>query len=133
VDTISRVRLLLDERVRADGGLARTYLDADGVVYDDDRALARLPIVAIESVMRRYGRPLEDGVVPEGDELALPGSRAIRRLRFHAIVDAEARDYLVFRSGSEEPLAVLATMATAAIRHLAARLPQIPEGSGGGG
>ena len=119
-------RLLLDERIRADGGLARVAIDTDLRVFDDDTALGTLSALALERVMVRYGRPLEladPAVVLDGDAIELANGARLRRFRYHAIVDTEARDYLVFERPGEEPLAVLATMATAAIRHLAVRRP----------
>lgn len=125
------MRLLLDERVRADGSIGRMFVDATGAVFDDDARLGVLPGVAIARVMQRFGKPLEDA--PAVTEwLALPGGGRLGRFRFHAIVDAEARDYLIWEEPGSEAVAALATTATAAIRHLATRLPQIPEGSGSG-
>lgn len=115
-------RLLLDERIQSDGRLARTYatfLDAKIVIDDEISGRGVLPLAAVDRVMVRYGLPLEDGVVPNGEALALDGGYRLSRLRFHAQVDAEARDYLVWERPQAEPLAVLATHATAALRYLA--------------
>jgi hypothetical protein len=96
--------------------------------------------------MCRYGRPLDPAIVlgeaPGGalgdaprlgdDALELPGGHRLRRLRYHAPVDATGRDYLVWERPGEEPLAVVATMVTAALRYLVLRLaeerPQESEG-----
>lgn len=115
-------RLLLDERIQSDGRLARTYasfVDGKVVIDDDVSGHGALPIAAVDRVMVRYGLPLEAGVTPNGDVLALDGGHRLSRLRFHAQVDAEARDYLVWERPHAEPLAVLATHATAALRYLA--------------
>lgn len=122
--TIARVsdRLLLDERIQSDGRLARTYatfVDGKIVIDDDVSGRGELPIAAVDRVMVRYGLPLEAGVDPNGDALVLDGDHRLSRLRFHAQVDAEARDYLVWEKPQAEPLAVLATHATAALRYLA--------------
>jgi hypothetical protein len=124
-------RLLLDERILGDGLLARTYatfVDGQLRIDDDDtsapheRAHGALSLAAVDRVMARYGLPLEGGLRVEGDSLELPDRRRLRRFRFHARVDAEARDYLVWERPGEEPLAVLATHATAALRYLVMRL-----------
>lgn len=116
--------LLLDERITADGVRARTWATTDGVrlrLRDDDGTTGELSLVAVDRVMRRYGRPLEHGVSLEGESLVC-GSYRLRRLRYHAAVDAEGRDYLVWEAPDAEPLACVATMATAALRYLVLRL-----------
>lgn len=118
--------LLLDERIRADGTHARSWatLAGDRVqISDDDEGVAgALSITALDRVMCRYGRPLDPSIALAGDALELPGGYRLRRLRHHAPVDATGRDYLVWERQGEEPLAVVATMATAALRYLALRL-----------
>jgi hypothetical protein len=123
-------RLLLDERILADGGRARTYarLAGDHVHIEDEggthgeRADGALSVEAVDRVMLRYGKPLDSAVALDGDVLDAGGGRRLRRLRFHAIVDAEARDYLVWERPGEEPLAVIATHAAAALRYLVLRI-----------
>jgi len=118
-------RLLLDERIRGDGSVARSWARREGVrieLSDDDGARGALSIAALDRVMCRYGRPLEADVAIGGDSLELPDGRRLSRLRYHAAVDAIARDYLVWERPGEAPLAVLATHATAALRYLVARL-----------
>lgn len=127
--------LLLDERIRADGGRARTWaaLAGDRVrISDDDGAAGELSIAALDRVMCRYGRPLDPAVPLDGEALELPDGHRLRRLRYHAPVDATGRDYLVWERPGQEPLAVVATMATAALRYLVLRIagerPQESEG-----
>lgn len=142
--------LLLDERIKADGTHVRTWAAwLDGEVggdpgrdtgrddpqlqprlqiRDDDGATGALPLVAVDRVMTRYGRPLDRDVVLEGESIRC-GRYRLRRLRFHAVVDAEARDYLVWEAPDAEPLACVAAMATAALRHLAARLAAVRQES----
>jgi len=121
-------RLLLDERIQGDGHLARTYatFQAGQVHIEDeggtDTARGALSIAAVDRVMVRYGLPLEPGVQPGGESLDLGDGRRLRRLRYHSKVDAEGRDYLVWERPREEPLAVIATHATAALRYLVLRL-----------
>jgi hypothetical protein len=118
-------RLLLDERIRPDGQLARTW--ATLVVgrlrlEDDDTTGGELSLAAVDRVMCRYGRPLEDDVALDGEALELGDGRRLRRLRYHAAVDATGRDYLVWERPDEPPLAVIATHAAAALRYLVLRL-----------
>jgi hypothetical protein len=117
--------LLLDERILADGTHARTFAAPAGadriVIRDDDGTSGELSLHAIDRVMVRYGRPLDPGIALDGERLVL-GPHALRRLRFHAIVDATGRDYLVWERPDGEPLAALATTVTAALRYLVLRL-----------
>jgi hypothetical protein len=119
--------LLLDERIRPDGAHVRTWAASEQGrirITDDDGASATLSLVAVDRVMCRYGKPLEQGIALEGDSLVCGdgGSHRLRRLRHRAVVDAEGRDYLVWERPDGEPLACLATMATAALRYLTLRL-----------
>lgn len=116
--------LLLDERIKADGTHARTWATSEGDhlrLVDDDGSVGELSLVAVDRVMCRYGRPLDQGIALEGDSL-LCGKYRLRRLRYHAAVDAEGRDYLVWERPDEEPLACVAAMVTAALRYLTLRL-----------
>lgn len=125
--------LLLDERILADGAHATTYakLDGDRVqIVASDGAHGALSIAALEKVMTRYGRALDPDVALDGDALDLPGGYRLRRLRYHAIVDAEGRDYLVWEAPGADPVACVATMVTAALRYLVLRLA--PDGDRGG-
>lgn len=117
--------LLLDERILADGRRARTHASVDGervLIEDDDGAAGALSVPALDKVMTRYGRELDPDVALTGDALELPGGYRLRRLRYHAIVDAEARDYLVWERPDHAPLAVIAPMATAALRYIVLHL-----------
>jgi hypothetical protein len=119
--------LLLDERIKADGSHARTWAASAGDrlrISDDDGPTGELSLVAVDRVMCRYGRPLEHGIALEGESLVCGecGAYRLRRLRYHAAVDAEGRDYLVWERPDGEPLACVAAMATAALRYLTLRL-----------
>ena len=119
------LRLLLDERILGDGTHARTYASlVDGAVRVEDQpgTSGSLSIAALDRVMVRYGLPLEDSVKLDGDALELGDGRRLRRLRYHAPVDAEGRDYLVWERSGQAPLAVIATHATSALRYLVLRL-----------
>jgi hypothetical protein len=118
-------RLLLDERILGDGRHACTWASLDDGrlhVADDDGIAGPLSIAALDRVMARYGLPLASDVVLDGDSLELGDGRRLRRLRYHAPVDAIGRDYLVWERPGEPPLAVIATHATAALRYLVLRL-----------
>lgn len=118
-------RLLLDEHILADGQVARTYatfLDGHVRVEDEGGPAGALSVAAVDRVMVRYGLPLEDDVRLDGEALDLGEGRRLRRLRYHAKVDATGRDYLVWERPNEAPLAVIATHATAALRYLVLRL-----------
>jgi hypothetical protein len=118
-------RLLLDERILGDGTHARTYASfVDGQVRVDDEQgpHGALSIAALDRVMTKYGLPLEDGISLDGDSLELGDGRRLRRLRYHAAVDATGRDYLVWERRGEPPLAVIATHVSAALRYLVLRL-----------
>lgn len=120
-------RLLLDEHLLADGRAMRRWAMHAGArvrVVDDDGAGGELSIAAIDRVMERYGRPLDAAIALEGDALELGDGRRLRRLRYHAPVDATGRDYLVWERPGEAPLAVIAGHATAALHYLALRIDQ---------
>jgi hypothetical protein len=117
--------LLLDERILADGRHACTYatvIDERLRIRDDTGEQGELSIAALDRVMTRYGRPLEDGVTLDDPGLELPGGYRLRRLRFHAVVDTEGRDYLVWERPDGEPLAAIGSMVTSALRYLVLRL-----------
>lgn len=121
--------LLLDERIKADGTHVRTWAASEQGrlrIVDDEGATATLSIIAVDRVMRRYGKPLDTAIALDGDALALDHNGAagyrLRRLRHRAAVDADGRDYLVWERPDGEPLACVATMATAALRYLTLRL-----------
>lgn len=129
--------LLLDERILGDGTVTRTHASIAGAkvrIADDDGTAGELSVPGLDRVMTRYGRALDESIPLAGEVLELPGGYRLRRLRFHAIVDAEGRDYLVWERPDGEPLAAIATMVTAALRYLVLRLsgdpPQESESDG---
>jgi hypothetical protein len=128
-------RLLIDERIRPDGRLERSWADLSGEcvrIRDDDGTGGELSVAALDRVMCRYGKPLEDDIALDGEALELGDGRRLRRLRYHAVVDAEGRDYLVWERPGEAPLAVISTHAAAALRYLALRLSaERPPAKGG--
>ena len=106
----------------------RTHLerDADGdhVVVISDDARGRLSIAALDKVLRRYGRPLDEDVRAEGASLDLGAGRVLTAFRFHAKVDAEARDYLAWTAPGEDTIAALSNGVAAALRYLVLRLAE---------
>jgi hypothetical protein len=121
---------LLDERILADGRVVRTWAARDGehvAIADDEAGItATISIAGLDRVIGRIGRPLER------DHLELADGHCLRRLRYHAAVDATGRDYLVWERPGDEPLAALATSVAMMLRFIALRLdPQkseAPEG-----
>ena len=118
------MRLLLDERIRADGTVARCFgsVEAGRFRIHDDGVDGALSVAALDRVMTRYARPLDESISLDGEALDLGDGRLLRRLHFRAAFDAEGRDYLVWERPGEPPIAVIATMATAALRYLVLRL-----------
>ena len=118
---------LIDEHIRPDSAVVRVSLrvtDGHVVVDEDDAPLGTLSIDAVLVVLRRYGRPLDDGVadLSGSPRLDLDRGRAIVRLHWRAAVDAAARDWLVLIEPAREPVAALAPGVAAALRYLAARI-----------
>ena len=119
--------ILIDEHIRADGVVVRTHLDRDGdhvVVISGDGVRGRLSLGAIDKVMRRYGRALDDGIEADGVALDFGDGRVLTAFRFHAKVDAEARDYLAWRTPGEDTVAALSNGVAAALRYLVLRLAE---------
>ncbi|MBA3453831.1 MAG: hypothetical protein H0T42_12120 [Deltaproteobacteria bacterium] len=117
--------LVLDERILADGTHARTHVTVLGDrvrIRDDDGTSGELSVAALDKVMTRYGRELEREIPLDGEALDLPGGYRLRRFRYHAIVDTEGRDYLVWERPGGEPLAAVGAMVTAALRYLVLRI-----------
>ena len=139
-------RLVIHERVLADGAFQRTWLEvsggrlvlgsdglvsgrsgsppADGASHADasgadtsgQRAIVELGV--LDAVMKRYGRPLADDVIVTGPTLELEGGQTLSLLRHRARYDVIARDFLVYRIPGKEPIAELAASVTAALTYL---------------
>ena len=111
----------IDEQIDSDGKTVVTVLRRTGDLFEictGDVMQGAIPANAISVVMRRYGKPVADGVEPNGDSIELPGGARLSQLRFRAIVDADVRDYLVLSEPGCEPVAAIATHVSAALRHL---------------
>lgn len=117
-------RLLIDEHIRADSVVVRTWLRLDGArvhVEVEPGTGGALSVGAVQHVVRRYARPLDDeaaAAVAASPSLALPDGTALHLLRHHAPVDATGRDWLVLAAPSAEPLAALSSGVAAALRYL---------------
>lgn len=125
-----RAMLLIDESLDDDGTPRRTYLDhgpSGGeplvLVIAEPGTRGLVPVRAVEVVLRRYGRPLDDEVFVDGPALDLGQGRELRAFRFRARVDAAARDYLCWRVPGREPVAALSRDVAVALRYLATRMP----------
>lgn len=121
----SAARLLVHERALAGGGTERTWLElADGKLFlrCEGRAPASVELHLLDAVMKRYGKPLADDIVDSGPALELEGGRTLSLLRHRARYDVIAKDFLVYRTVDQEPVAELAASVTAALAYLV-RLP----------
>jgi hypothetical protein len=117
--------LLIDEHIRPDGSVVRTHLEGDPdhvTIIADDGTHGRLSVFALDKVMRRYGRALDPSIEVAGKSLDFGGGHRLTHLRWRAPVDADARDWLVWSTPGEEPLAALSNGVAAALRYLVMRL-----------
>lgn len=116
-------RLRLDERVDERGQAVTTSLEVgDGgeiVVRVGEGVVGVLSVDTLARVMSRYGRPLAEGVAPQGDTLHLGGGAVLQHLRHRAHYDVLARDFVVFTRPGHEALCELATSVAGALTHLA--------------
>jgi hypothetical protein len=116
--------LTIDEHLRDDGTPETTRLDlVEGRlrVSVGDAVTGELPLRAIEVVMNRYAKPLDEAESADADapSLDLGEGRALRMLRHRARYDVIARDFLVFVRPDAPPVAELSTSIAAALVHLA--------------
>jgi hypothetical protein len=114
--------LTIHEWYREDGTQEVTALapspDGDGVtVYVGGEARGALSRAAVQRVMQRYAKPLDDKMEPV-ESLDLGGGARLRRMRHLARCDVIARDYLVLESPGEEPIAELAVSIASALLFL---------------
>ena len=126
--------LTIHEWQTDDGTLARVLLgEANGelVVCVGDEPAVSLPMLAVQRVMERYGKPLADGVALEGPKLELGEAGTLTLIRHRARYDVIARDFLVWSAPGREPLAELAVAVSGALVHLA-RAARVAEPSARG-
>jgi hypothetical protein len=117
--------LLIDEHIKPDGGVVRTHLGGEGnhvQIVGDDGLHGRLSVFALDKVMRRYGRALDPAIEVKGQAIDFTDGHRLTHLRYRAPVDADARDWLVWTTPGEEPLAALSNGVAAALRYLVLRL-----------
>ncbi|MCA9587387.1 MAG: hypothetical protein KC657_18800 [Myxococcales bacterium] len=114
--------LTVHEITRDDGSLSPVGLRVEGealCIVEEDDGLP-LPDGALESVMKRFGGPIDDRArLHEVDALALPGGAALKRMRHKGFYDVIAKDYLVLEVDGQEPLCALATTVAGALSHVA--------------
>ena len=118
--------LVIAETIADDGTYCRTRLETvdDHIELRDAAGLcATVPVEVIVSVMRRYGRPLDEGIPVPPPALPLAPGLRLHRLPFRAAVDADTRDYAVLVTLDAPPIAALATVIARALRFLAAAQP----------
>jgi hypothetical protein len=113
--------LTIDERIKEDGTRELVTLDVEAgeLVLTVGSECMRLPVEALDRVMARYGKPLAPEILLDGPSLHAGGGRVLYGLRHLARYDVIARDYLVWSTPVQEPLAELAVSVTAALLHLA--------------
>ena len=114
--------LTIHEWTRDDGASETVRLGEQGgaVVLSVGSAPAvALPMLALERVMERYGRPLAEGVALDGPKIDLGGGRTLQRIRHLERYDVIARDFLVWCAPGREPLVELAVTVSGALEHLA--------------
>jgi hypothetical protein len=119
--------LTIHEWTNADGAHETVALDVEGdalVIVVGDEPPVALPMLVLERVMERYGKPLADGVALDGPALDLGEGRTLRRIRHLARYDVIARDFLVWSAPTREPLVELAVTISGALTHLAKRHTQ---------
>lgn len=123
-------RVLLLETHRADGELARTWLEraAGGLGlrrlgFEPEPEFLPLVPGSVQKVMLRYGGPPSDelastvlGLAPE---LMLEDQSTLATFRFRARYDVIAKDYLVWRPTDAAPRLELSVSVAAALTHLA--------------
>jgi len=113
--------MLIYETMGRDGTLRAIHLEANAgsleLCFDEVRA--SVPARVVIALMRRYGRPANDGVDTSGEELRLDAGTVLRRFRFRAGVDVVGRDYLALIESGGEPILAMATTIAGALEHLA--------------
>jgi hypothetical protein len=115
--------LKIHEITTATGALAPIFVRVDDgtlvLVVTGDGAYP-LPDGALDAVMTRYGKPLEDGVeLMEIAALDLGEGKTLWHARHLARYDVIARDFLIYGRAGAEALCALATTVAGALDHLA--------------
>lgn len=131
--SLPSARLLIDEHIRADSRVLRTWLVPDflagrvaieaGTDDEPPAVLASLTAGSVAHVLRHYGRPLADelaGALAAAPHIVLAPGLVIARLHWRAAVDADGRDWLVLVADGAEPLAALGPGVAGALRFIAA-------------
>lgn len=124
---------LLCESTSDGGGTKQSWLDRDpaGVwlrLCDSSSEQGshvdlRLPEGAVQAVMRRYAKPLDEALEPRvahlDGALALGDGVSLVQFRFKPRFEVIAKDYVVLRVPGQPSLAELAVSVAAALTHLA--------------
>ena len=122
--------LLVHEWLTDEGENGSLHVDADvetgALALTTGGATVLLPMTVLESVMERYGKPLDDTVRLEGPHVDLGDGRVLRRIRHRGFYDVIARDFLVLERPSQEPLVEMATAISAALLHFARAAARTP-------
>ena len=117
--------MLIDERLLPDGSPQRTHLTVEGskiVLVCESGVRGKLSVAALDKIMRHHGRALDAEVEVDGIGLTFGDGRSLRSLRYRAKVDADSRDYLVWYTPGQEPLAAMSMYVAATLRFLVSQL-----------
>lgn len=119
-------RLRIWEKTGASGEAAAVWLEArEGhvVIGVGDAEIGPLPREAIDAVLDRFGKPLEDGVwesIAPASPWLLGGGAALVTFRYLARYDVIARDWIALERPGKARVAALAVTIAGALEHLAA-------------
>ncbi|HEX4448564.1 MAG TPA: hypothetical protein VH044_17585 [Polyangiaceae bacterium] len=114
--------LKIHETTTATGALSPVFvrIDDGALVLVTGSGAYPLPEGALDAVMARYGKPLEDGVeLMDIAALEVVAGKTLWHVRHLARFDVIARDYLVYGCAGAEALCALATTVAGALEHLA--------------
>ena len=113
----------LDEVLNSDGSITELFLLPSGDHFElllGTAVLGSISATIVQTLMRRYARPLAETVEEAAASLALSPDTRLRSWSYRAPVDLEKKRYLVLEQEGQEPIAVIARQITEALRFLLA-------------
>jgi hypothetical protein len=113
--------LTIHEWLNDDGSRETVELDEEdgALIVREGAVTVALPMMALERVMARYGKPLAEGIPLDGPRLDLGSAGSLYCIRHLARYDVIAKDFVVWAPPEGEPLVELAASVSAALVHLA--------------